>query len=131
METRLSGGCSCGKIRYEAYGKPKHSLICQCRQCQKITGTGHSPQMAFDTKSIKFSGDLKYFDTIANDGNTVSHGFCPTCGNPILNKPAAFPDSVYILIGSLDNPGEFKPEFVVFSTSGYDWDNIDPNLKRY
>lgn len=131
METKLGGGCSCGEIRYEAYGKPKYSLICQCRQCQKTTGTGNSPQMAFDVTSFKLSGELKYFDTIANDGNTVSHGFCATCGNPILNKPVAAPDSVYILTGSLDNPAEFKPEFVVFSGSGYDWDTVDPELTRY
>ena len=127
----IGGGCSCGAIRYSADEKSEFQIICQCRQCQKLTGTGHAPSIAFNSKSFTLNGELKYFDTISDDGNTVSHGFCPNCGNPILNKPSAVPDKVFVLVGSLDRPASFEPDFVVYSSSGYAWDTIDPNLKRY
>ncbi len=127
----ISGGCSCGAIQYSADEKPEFQIICQCRQCQRLTGTGHAPSIAVNTNSFRLTGELKYFDTISDDGNTVSHGFCPNCGNPILNKPATAPDKVFILVGSLADPSIFAPEFVVYSASGYAWDTVDPELKRY
>lgn len=130
-DIQFSGSCSCGAITYSCYEKPEFQIICQCRQCQKLTGTGHAPSIVFNAKSFTLNGQLKYFDTISDDGNTVSHGFCPTCGNPILNKPTMAPDKVFILVGSLDDPASFKPEFVVYSSSGHAWDTVDPELKRY
>lgn len=89
------------------------------------------PSMAFNVESFELTGELKFFDTLSDDGHTVRHGFCPTCGNPILNKPGIAPDKVFILVGSLDDPASFNPEFVVYASSGYAWDTVDPELKRY
>ena len=100
----IKGGCSCGAIRYQSDRKPEFQIICQCTQCQKLTGTGHAPSIAFNTDGFNLTGELKFFDTNADDGNIVSHGFCPTCGNPILNKPHMAPDKVFILVGSLEVP---------------------------
>ena len=77
------------------------------------------------------TGELAFFDTQADDGNTVRHGFCPGCGNPILNMPLAHTDKIFILVGSLDDPASFKTDFVVYSAMGYDWDTVDPELKRF
>lgn len=131
IETPVTGGCSCGAIRYQSNENPEFQIICQCTQCQKLTGTGHAPLVAFQSDNFVISGELKFFDTISDDGNTVSHGFCPTCGNPILNKPAIAPDKIFVLVGSLDNPANFRPEFVVYSNSGHAWDTVDPELKKY
>jgi len=131
MKIPVEGGCSCGAIRYQSDDKPEFQIICQCRQCQKLTGTGHAPSIAFRADTFKLTGELKFFHATSDDGNTVSHGFCPTCGNPILNKPTMAPDKVFILVGSLDDPASFKPEFVVYSSSGHAWDTVDPELKRY
>ena len=130
MKELVSGGCMCGAIRYAFNSKPKYSLICQCTQCQKVTGTGHAPAIAVTSESFNLKGTLTYFKQLANDGNTVSNGFCPTCGNPILKTTTAVPDHVYIHVGGLDEPGQFKPEFVVYSSSGHSWDVIDPELER-
>lgn len=131
MKIPVKGGCSCGAIAYQSDEKPEFQIICQCTQCQKLTGTGHAPLIAFKADTFNLTGELKYFDTTSDDGNRVSHGFCPTCGNPILNKPAVARDKVFVLVGSLDEPASFTPEFVVYSTSGHAWDSIDPELKRY
>jgi hypothetical protein len=41
MNTSYTGGCACGAIRYEINGEPVVMLDCQCRQCQRDSGTGH------------------------------------------------------------------------------------------
>jgi len=52
MSEMMKGGCTCGSIRYVIQGKPDYSLICQCTQCQKITGSGDALQMAVSNESL-------------------------------------------------------------------------------
>ncbi len=87
----LKGSCLCGSVKYEAKGKPQLSFLCQCRQCQKITGSGHSAEFVVSEQTVSLSGELKSFDMKSEQGNTVSSLFCPTCGNPILKNPQAIP----------------------------------------
>ena len=130
MKKVTSGCCMCGAVSYEYSGEPLYSLICQCTQCQKITGAGNAPAICVENEAVTLTGELTYFEQMADDGNTVSNGFCPKCGNPIIKKTTAFQDRVYIHVGSLDDPSKFKPEFVVYSSSGHMWDSIDSNIKR-
>ena len=131
MSDMIKGGCTCGSIRYAIEGKPDYSLICQCSQCQKITGSGNAPQMAVTNESLMLEGELSSYQQFADDGNTVTNCFCPHCGSPILKKTSADDMRVYIHVGSLDDPARFEPEFVVYSDSGHAWDTVDPELKRY
>jgi hypothetical protein len=41
MSESYSGGCACGAIRYEISGEPMVMSDCQCRDCQRKSGTGH------------------------------------------------------------------------------------------
>ena len=41
MSEAYTGGCACGAIRYEISGEPIFMNDCQCRDCQRTSGTGH------------------------------------------------------------------------------------------
>jgi hypothetical protein len=43
MSETWSGGCACGAIRYAIAGEPMLMNDCQCRDCQRKSGTGHGP----------------------------------------------------------------------------------------
>ncbi|WP_458576271.1 GFA family protein [Aliamphritea spongicola] len=38
--------CLCGEIRYECTEQPVMAGHCQCKDCQKISGTGHISSIA-------------------------------------------------------------------------------------
>ena len=130
LDTKISGGCACGSVNYECNDTPKFSLICQCRQCQRITGTGHSAQFAVDVSKTVISGDLKFHNLTSDAGNIVESAFCGICGNPIYKTTSMAPDLIAFHVATLDNPENFQPQMVVNSVSGQVWDHVDPTLPR-
>lgn len=126
----LTGGCLCGRVRYEADADFRFAFHCQCRQCQYISGTGHSSQFAVPAGRIKLDGQLHYYELKADSGNTVSSGFCPHCGNPVLKKTMGFPDTLFIHAATLDDPSLFSPTKLAWHDSAQAWDFMDPQLER-
>lgn len=127
--SQYEGGCACGAIRYEVRAEPQFSFHCQCRQCQRITGTGHASQFMVPEDAVTIHGELAFYELRADSGNTVSSGFCPNCGSPILKKSSGYPEALFLHAASLDDPGRFKPQEVVWSASRQPWDYMDPALK--
>lgn len=130
MESVLSGGCACGAIRYEIKTAPEFSMICQCRQCQRISGSGHAAQFAVDAKSTTIQGDVKFYKVTSDDGNTVSSGFCGNCGSPVLKRSSGYPQYITFHAATLDDPSSYEPQMVVYSQFKQPWDHVDPSLPR-
>ena len=131
MGTELSGGCACGAVRYEISGAPVSSVQCQCRDCQRATGSGHVNAMAFPQAAVMLTGELRFHDIRADSGNTVSRGFCPNCGAPVMWKFTSNPEVRAIVAGSLDDPSVFSPQKVFYASRGHVWDRLDPALPKF
>lgn len=130
MSESLHGGCACGAVRYQVSAAPAFSLICKCRQCQRITGAGHAAQFAASATDTIVHGGLSYWQYTADSGGLVQCGFCPTCGNPVLKESSRFPRFVFFHAATLDAPEQFRPQMVVFGASGQSWDVVDPSLPQ-
>lgn len=126
--TVFAGGCVCGAIRYEADAEPVFSVHCCCRKCQHLSGAGHSSQIALPASVVSWTGEPRWFASTADSGNAVENAFCPTCGSPLANRSAGLPDMVFFHAGSLDDPGMFKPQLVVWTSKKQPWDDINPTL---
>ena len=84
MTAKISGGCACGAVRYEIAADPQFQGQCQCRDCQRATGTGHADGLGFPENAVALVGTLSFYEVIGDSGKTVSRGFCPKCGSPVL-----------------------------------------------
>jgi hypothetical protein len=131
MTELITGGCLCGAVRYESRAEPHFAGHCQCRDCEKSTGTGHSSHLGVPTGELRISGELRHYDTTAESGNISTRSFCAICGSPVLFKTSGFEGVIGITAGSLDDPSLFKPGMVVFTDSAPSWDHIDPALRRF
>ena len=58
MSIRFQGGCACGAVHYESSAEPRFSFHCQCRQCQRSTGTGHASLLAVAAEALSVRGKL-------------------------------------------------------------------------
>jgi hypothetical protein len=127
-----TGGCACGAIRYRISDEPIFQFDCQCRDCQRMSGTGHGSYLAFPSKlNVTLEGKAQQWTMIADSGNVKMRGFCPTCGSPVHLTSAAMPDLFAVHAASLDDPSRYQPQAVTYHTRGYAWDFLDPALPKF
>ena len=125
-----TGGCCCGAVRYELTAEPLRGFQCQCRDCQRDTGSGHASVLVFPRAGLRITGPVAEISRTADAGADKLKGFCSACGSPLYNKPVTKPDMIGINVGCLDDPSGFKPEVVMFASGGHAWDHLDPALPR-
>lgn len=124
-----SGGCLCGNIRFTVSHEPMMPGHCQCTKCRKLSGSGHASMFAVPKSAIDINKDkLKFFDFVADSGNTVKRGFCPECGSPVYNENVGIPDMGFLHASSLDDPEIFKPGMVIYTSEALSWDYVDSSL---
>src|ERR1700730_598363 len=51
-----TGGCQCGKIRYEITEAPQSVYACHCRDCQRLTSSAFSMGLVVAEAAFKLSG---------------------------------------------------------------------------
>lgn len=132
MSESYTGGCACGAISYRIAGEPVFQPDCQCRDCQHMSGTGHGSYLVFSGGSnVTLTGEAQEWSFVGDSGNMKTRGFCPTCGSPVYLTSVATPDFFTVHAGSLDDPGRYKPQAVMYRVSGHAWDHVDPALPKF
>lgn len=129
--SKMTGGCSCGRVRYEAAGPPLFSVVCHCRDCQRASGTAGVPVMGVARDTFRVSGAPKSYATPGGSGQNAVRHFCPDCGSPLFGTPEAVPDIVTIYAGSLDRPEVFAPDHVIFTRDRPAWAKLHAALREY
>ena len=127
---KLNGGCACKAIRYRIEGMSGFSFHCQCRDCQYMSGTGHTSTIIFKADDVKVDGELSWYERQAPSGNSVKSGFCNTCGTGVMNQNSGYPDNLFVLVGTLDDPSLFQPTKIIYRDEGHAWDFLDPEADR-
>lgn len=75
MQTH-SGGCQCGKVRYEVQMDIGEVIACNCSRCGRLGSLlAFAPAMQF--KLLSGADDLTKFEF---NKHNVEHQFCSTCG---------------------------------------------------
>ena len=127
----FTGGCACGAIRYEITANSLMAFHCQCRNCQRASGAGHASVLMFPRAAAKITGSPKFHETSADSGNITRRAFCANCGSPLLGDSSGMPELLIVFVGSLDDPGRFAPQAVVFHAHAQPWDVVDPAMPTF
>ena len=132
MSKAYTGGCACGAIRYEISAEPIVMADCQCRDCQRKSGTGHGSYLTFPRREdVRLTGAAAHWDVAGDSGHVKRRAFCPTCGAPVYLTFLAAPDLFTVHAASLDAPDRYKPQMVIYRVRGHAWDHIDPALPAF
>ncbi|HUO03139.1 MAG TPA: GFA family protein [Rhizomicrobium sp.] len=128
---RITGGCLCGALRYEAQGEPTYAGYCYCADCRKASGSGFIGFMGFSAKAVRFTGQAKQFVSKAYRGGDAVRNFCPVCGSLVFGGVIGESDSFNIYTGSLDDPSLFQPRIAIFNKDRPNWAPLPPGLKVF
>jgi hypothetical protein len=105
-KTKVSGGCLCGAVRYEASVAAAGAAYCHCRMCQRSVGNVFGAFAGFPATSFRFTrGRPKRYQS----SPIARRGFCARCGSPLTCEGTDHPQSIMVTIGSLDDPGQVVP----------------------
>jgi hypothetical protein len=100
----IAGGCHCGAVRYEVKGKIAGQSYCDCRGCQRASGTLKTPFVTVLQSSFKLTGKVTSYRSTSGvkcDANGTWH-FCPKCGGHLYWRPNRG-DKLDIFAGTLDD----------------------------
>jgi hypothetical protein len=75
-------------------------------------------------------GDVTWFESVADSGNRMHRGFCPTCGTPLFSRAEVRPHLVFIRAGALDNPNLMAPQMAIWTDAAPNWACFDPTLPK-
>jgi len=119
--TRISGGCLCGAVRYEASEPPSFMGHCYCADCRKASGSGFIPFMNFPARALRFTGEVMQFRSKAASGREAVRNFCARCHSLVFGGDIGASDWHTIYAGSLDEPSLFAPSLAIFGQGKPDW----------
>jgi hypothetical protein len=81
---KIDGGCYCGEIRYEAEVDPEKVVLCNCTDCQTMSGgTCHVNLLVAESDFRLVSGTPAEFVKTAESGRQRVMVFCGVCGTQL------------------------------------------------
>ena len=100
-EMRLTGGCLCGSVRFEATGRPGKPHTCSCSLCRRHSGAPTLAWVEYPRDAVVWTGPGGA-PALWRSSDWSSRAFCPTCGSTI----GAIDDAptVALVVGAFDRP---------------------------
>lgn len=116
-----TGQCLCGAVRYRYQGKPASVGLCQCRRCQRQSGSAFLIGVVFPTAAVTIEGELKVYEASVHGEARLWRHFCPTCGSAVMITLDRFPQIRSMMGGTIDDPAIVQPSFSIWCSEGQGW----------
>ena len=118
-----TGGCQCGKLRYEITQAPHMICTCHCTKCQRFTGSAFSIAMLVDVPAFHLTGEPRALLNTADSGRSVSRWVCPECGSWICSAGPGIKTSPFrtVRAGTLDDTSWLRPTAHFWTRSKQPW----------
>ena len=132
MPEPFEGGCACGAVRYRCTADAARVYYCHCRDCQRATGTAFHTGLSVPRNSVAMlAGEPREYSRLADSGNTVTEGFCATCGSPLYVYSTGRPGHMSLKAGALDDPSALAPKIQIWTASAVPWSDTGGADQRY
>jgi hypothetical protein len=115
--TTHSGGCHCGRVRFEVMAPAKLEVAdCNCSMCSKL-GYLH---LIVPADRFKLISGEEALSTYSFNTHTAKHLFCTTCGVKSFYIPRSHPDGISVNARCIDSPTVHSISVTPFN--GRDWE---------
>lgn len=127
----ITGGCLCKAVRYEISSEPVTTRVCWCRDCQYWAAGASTVNVVFKKDSVRVSGALSDYPSLASSGSHMHRRFCASCGTPVFSEAEERPNLLIVRAGTLDNPDVAQPAATIWVSSAPKWACISETLPKF
>ena len=121
MAKKLSGGCSCGAVRYKLLAAPIRVHCCHCLNCQRQTGSAFVINALLETAAIEtLRGRLEAVPVPREHGPHDIYR-CRKCKTALWSDYGRRPQIRFVRTGTLDDPRALKPDIHIFTRWKVPW----------
>jgi hypothetical protein len=120
---KVQGSCHCGQVTYEAEVDPEKVNLCNCADCQMLTGSVFRVSVQAPAATYRLlSGKPKVYVKTADSGTRRRHSFCPNCGTPVsATADSDTPPSYSLRVGCLKQRAQLPPKRQIWRKSALPW----------
>jgi hypothetical protein len=119
----VHGSCHCRQITYQADVDPANVGVCNCTDCQRLTGSAFRVSVPASASTFELlSGQPKTYIKTADSGAKRRHTFCPNCGTPVFAcADSDAPPTYSLRVGCLDERLALPPKRRIWCKSALPW----------
>lgn len=120
---KIDGSCHCGAITFEAEIDPEKVMICNCTDCQTLSGSAFRTLLPIPDDAFRLlSGEPKIYLKTGSSGAKREQTFCSECGSPIYATSVGEGPRVYnVRLGIVKQRAELPPKIQIWSRSALHW----------
>lgn len=128
----LTGGCSCGAVRYEIATMPIAIYACHCTDCQRRSGSAFAINVPVRAATLRIvKGSPKGWHTTSLSGIAATAWFCGECCVRLYGERKDGLDVLTIRAGTLDDTSWVRPAAHYFMRSAQPWEAISGEAKCF
>ena len=125
MKLPQTGGCLCGKIRYEITEAPRLVYTCHCVDCQRITSSAFSMAIIVTDVAFRIAGiEPRQLQRTADSGRVDTRLVCPECGCWVCGASSSDHGLRRVRAGTLDDASWLRPTAHFWTRSKQPWNTL-------
>ncbi len=126
----IKGRCECQRVRYEANAKIEDFSHCHCSQCRRLHGAGFASFGGIPRNSFRFVSGEQDLRTYASS-KQIDRIFCGNCGSNMLCDYKLEPESLYLIMSTVEGDPALPPGYHQFVGSKAPWITIGDGLPQH
>jgi hypothetical protein len=132
MSEELTGGCSCGTVRYRLTGRPMFVHCCHCKDCQRQTGSAFVLNALYEADRVMVVSGTPEPVTMPTDSGLPHDIFrCPKCRIALWSTYGGRPQIRFVRVGTLDDAGALSPDVHIYTRSKLPWVRLPEGVPAF
>lgn len=103
---RVTGGCQCGRVRYEAGIADDEAYLCHCRMCQRSSGNVSLAMVGVREEDVSWSREPDWY----RSSPIAQRPFCSSCGTSLGFRYDEGTEKMDLTVAAFDDPSIFTPQ---------------------
>jgi hypothetical protein len=106
MAEQMTGGCSCGRVRYSVRIDDHDAYLCHCRMCQRATGSISIAFKSVRVADVQWQHQPDWYES----SPIAERPYCRECGTSFGFRFKEGSDKMDLTVASFDDPSPFRPK---------------------